>query len=157
ELPVHEQRRPTEVGATSDARPRFAQRRPTEATPDRGWSARRPTEVGAPDSGWSLGGGRSTGAATSTPAASPRDHCWHGPWKRPPAMSQPRHIVPGTTYLITRRVVLRHMLLSPDDAITQLIHYVLAVLALRYGLQVHALCAMSTHLHLVVTDVHGVL
>jgi hypothetical protein len=49
------------------------------------------------------------------------------------------------------------LLLRPDAAINQLIVYFLAVSAHRYGIQVHALCAMSTHLHLVVTDVHGVL
>jgi putative transposase len=72
-------------------------------------------------------------------------------------MSQPRKIVAGATYLITRRVLLRHLLLRPDAAITQLLVYALAVSVRRYGLEVHALCAMSTHLHLVVTDVKGVL
>jgi putative transposase len=72
-------------------------------------------------------------------------------------MSQPRQIVPGTTYLITRRVLRRHLLFRPDVAVTQLLVYTLAVSARRYGLEVHALCAMSTHVHLVVTDVNGVL
>ncbi|AUX43357.1 transposase [Sorangium cellulosum] len=72
-------------------------------------------------------------------------------------MSQPREIVPGATYLITRRVVRRHLLFRPDAAINQLLVYVLAVSARRYGVQIHALCAMSTHLHLVVTDAQGVL
>jgi len=72
-------------------------------------------------------------------------------------MSQPRQIVPGATYLITRRVVRRHLLFRPDAAITQLLIYALAVSSRRYGIGVHALCAMSNHLHLVVTDVHGVL
>jgi putative transposase len=72
-------------------------------------------------------------------------------------MSQPRQIVPGTTYLLTRRVLRRHFLFRPDAAVTQLLLYTLAVSARRYGLEVHALCAMSTHLHLVVTDVNGVL
>ena len=74
-----------------------------------------------------------------------------------PAMSQPREIAPGATYLITRRVLRRHLLFRPDAAITQLLVYALAVSARRYGIEVHALCAMSTHLHLVVTDVQGVL
>lgn len=39
----------------------------------------------------------------------------------------------------------------------QFLVYALAVAARRYGVEVHALCAMSTHLHLVVTDVQGVL
>jgi len=72
-------------------------------------------------------------------------------------MSQPRQIVPGATYLLTRRVMRRHLLFRPDAAITQLLIYALAVSSRRYGLEVHALCAMSTHLHLVVTDVQGVL
>ncbi|XXX75517.1 transposase [Sorangium sp. So ce134] len=72
-------------------------------------------------------------------------------------MSQPRQIAPGATYLLTRRVMRRHFLLRPDAAINQLLIYTLAVSARRYGIEVHALCAMSTHLHLVVTDVHGVL
>ncbi|MFT3775499.1 MAG: transposase [Minicystis sp.] len=72
-------------------------------------------------------------------------------------MSQPRQIAPGATYLITRRVLRRHFLFRPDAAINQLLVYALVVSARRYGLQVHALCAMSTHLHLVVTDVHGIL
>jgi REP element-mobilizing transposase RayT len=72
-------------------------------------------------------------------------------------MSQPREIVPGATYLVTRRTLRRHFLFRPDAAITQLLVYALAVSTRRFGLQVHAFCAMSTHLHLVVTDVQGVL
>ncbi|WP_434048740.1 MULTISPECIES: transposase [Sorangium] len=72
-------------------------------------------------------------------------------------MSQPRDIAPGATYLITRRALRRHLLFRPDAAITQLIVYALAVSARRYNIEVHALCAMSSHLHLVVTDPNGVL
>ncbi|MFT3764431.1 MAG: transposase [Minicystis sp.] len=72
-------------------------------------------------------------------------------------MSQPRSILPGATYLLTRRVLRRHMLLRPDATITGLIIYALAVASRRYGIHVHALCAMSTHIHLVVTDPEGVL
>ncbi|WP_437600023.1 transposase [Sorangium sp. So ce590] len=72
-------------------------------------------------------------------------------------MSQPREIAAGATYLITRRVLRRHLLFRPDAAITQLLLYSLAVSTRRFGIEVHALCAMSTHLHLVVTDTMGVL
>ncbi|WP_438031527.1 transposase [Sorangium sp. So ce204] len=72
-------------------------------------------------------------------------------------MSHPREIAPGATYMITRRVLRRHLLFRPDAAITQLLVYSLAVSAPRFGIEVHAFCAMSTHLHLVVTDVNGVL
>jgi REP-associated tyrosine transposase len=72
-------------------------------------------------------------------------------------MSQPRQIIPGSTYLLTRRALRRHLLFRPDAPITQLITYALAVSARRFGVEVHALCAMSTHVHIVVTDVKGVL
>jgi putative transposase len=72
-------------------------------------------------------------------------------------MSQPREIAAGATYLITRRVLRRHLLFRPDAAITQLLVYTLAFSTRRFGIQVHAFCAMSTHLHVVVTDVNGVL
>lgn len=72
-------------------------------------------------------------------------------------MSQPRRIDPGATYLITRRVLRRHHLLRPDAATTQFILYSLAISADRYGIRVHAVCVMSTHMHLVVTDPRGVL
>lgn len=72
-------------------------------------------------------------------------------------MSQPREIVPGATYLISRRTLRRHFLLRPDALVTQILIYTLAYSARRFGIQVHALCAMSTHVHLVVTDVEGVL
>jgi putative transposase len=82
---------------------------------------------------------------------------WYGVCLLGPAMSQPREIVPGATYLITRRTLRRHLLFRPDAVITQLLVYALAVSTSRFGVQMHALCAMSTHLHLVVTDVQGVL
>jgi len=72
-------------------------------------------------------------------------------------MSLARQVLPMATYLITRRVVLRHMLLRPDERMTQILSYLLAVTARRHGLDVHAFCAMSTHVHLVVTDVRGTL
>jgi REP element-mobilizing transposase RayT len=70
-------------------------------------------------------------------------------------VSQPRQLLPQVTYLITRRTILRHMLLRPDQRMTQMLLYFLALFARRERLEVHAFCAMSTHLHLVVTDVDG--
>jgi putative transposase len=72
-------------------------------------------------------------------------------------MSLPRQILAGTTYLLTRRALLRTLLFRPDAAINQIVLYALAVSSQRYGMEVHAFCAMSNHLHLVVTDVLGVL
>jgi REP element-mobilizing transposase RayT len=70
-------------------------------------------------------------------------------------VSQPRQILPQVTYLITRRTIFRHMLLRPDERMTQILLYLLAVFARRDNMQVHAFCAMSTHIHLVVTDLEG--
>lgn len=70
-------------------------------------------------------------------------------------MSYPRKVLPGKTYLLTRRTLLRLFLLRPDDEINELIEYALAVAAKLYGVAVHAFCAMSTHIHAVVTDKCG--
>jgi hypothetical protein len=51
----------------------------------------------------------------------------HGVCQCTPAMSQPREIAAGATYLITRRVLRRHLLLRPDAEISQLLIYALAV------------------------------
>jgi REP element-mobilizing transposase RayT len=72
-------------------------------------------------------------------------------------MSLARQVLPMATYLVTRRVILRHMLLRPDSRMTRILLYLLAVTAHRHGIQVHAFCAMSTHIHLVITDVRGTL
>ena len=72
-------------------------------------------------------------------------------------MSYPRSVSPGKTYLLTRRTVLRHFLLLPDEPMKELIEYSLAVAARHYKMEVHAYCAMSTHIHIVVTDDRGCL
>lgn len=69
----------------------------------------------------------------------------------------PRRVEPGTTYFVTRRTLRRHKLFRPDEEISALFIYALAICARRFGVKVHAVCVMSTHIHLVVTDVHGVL
>jgi len=70
-------------------------------------------------------------------------------------MSRARPIVAGCTYLVTRRTLRRHFLLRPDTEMRELLTYTLATSAERHGIAVHAFCAMSTHMHLVVTDTRG--
>lgn len=70
-------------------------------------------------------------------------------------MTLPRQVLPGSTYLITRRTLRRHFLLRPDAEMRGVIVYLLAVSAKRSGILVHSFCAMSTHVHLVVTDPRG--
>ncbi|MFL5300355.1 MAG: transposase [Anaeromyxobacteraceae bacterium] len=67
-------------------------------------------------------------------------------------MTAPRHVSPGTTYLVTRRCAQRQFLLRPSDVTNSIFLYVLAVAAKRFGVEVHAFCVMSNHFHLVVTD-----
>jgi putative transposase len=51
----------------------------------------------------------------------------------------------------------RHHLLRPDGKMRQIFLYCLAVCAKKHGVEVHVPVLMSTHEHLVVTDVHGTL
>jgi len=59
--------------------------------------------------------------------------------------------------MVTRRTLRRHHLFRPDPAIRQLYLYTLAVCARELGVLVHSVTLMSTHEHLVITDVRGVL
>jgi REP element-mobilizing transposase RayT len=67
-------------------------------------------------------------------------------------MTAPRQVLPGVTYLVTRRCAHRQLLLRPGRATTELFRYVLALAARRYGVRIHAVCVLSNHYHLVVTD-----
>jgi REP element-mobilizing transposase RayT len=67
-------------------------------------------------------------------------------------VTAPRRIVPGATYLVTRRCTQRQFLLRPAKLTRRIFLYVLAVAAHRYNIQVHAFCVLSNHSHLVVTD-----
>ena len=72
-------------------------------------------------------------------------------------MTLPRRVLPKTTYLVTRRCLGRRFLLRPDRALNALFEYCLALGAEKYGIEVHGVCIMSNHYHLVLTDVQGVL
>ena len=72
-------------------------------------------------------------------------------------MTAPRQILPGTTYLVTRRCAQRQFLLRPSPVTNGVFLYVLAVAARRFGVRVHAYCVLSNHFHLVVTDPEALL
>lgn len=67
-------------------------------------------------------------------------------------MTAPRQVLPGTTYLITRRCAQRQFLLRPSPTTNAIFRYVLAVAAKRFRVELHAYCVLSNHFHLVVTD-----
>jgi len=64
----------------------------------------------------------------------------------------PRQILPGCSYLITRRCTQRQFLLRPSRVTNQNIQYCLALAAERTGVLLHAVCFMSNHWHGVLTD-----
>ena len=70
-------------------------------------------------------------------------------------MTQPRCIVPGSTYLITRRCNQQLFLLIPDDETREAYLYCLALAAKRYDVAIHAICIMSNHHHVAATDTKG--
>jgi REP element-mobilizing transposase RayT len=67
-------------------------------------------------------------------------------------MTAPRQVLPGTTYLVTRRCTQRQFLLRPSKTTNEVFRYLLAVAARRFGIKLHAFCVLSNHYHLVVTD-----
>ncbi len=67
-------------------------------------------------------------------------------------MTAPRQILPGTTYLVTRRCSERRFFLRPSEITNAVFGYLLAVAASRYQIIIHAYCVLSNHFHLVVTD-----
>lgn len=67
-------------------------------------------------------------------------------------MTSPRQILPGRSYLVTRRCTQRQFLLRPSRVTNQNIQYCLALAAERTGIQLHAVCFMSNHWHGVLTD-----
>ena len=70
-------------------------------------------------------------------------------------MTAPRQILPGTTYLVTRRCTQRQFLLKPSRRTNGLVRYCLADAARHTGVLLHAICFMSNHWHGVVTDPWG--
>lgn len=70
-------------------------------------------------------------------------------------MTAPREILPGRTYLVTRRCTQRQFLLRPDARTNAIFAYCLAEAAQRYRIGVVAWLAMSNHYHAVVHDPDG--
>lgn len=70
-------------------------------------------------------------------------------------MTAPRFVVPGQTYLITRRCSERRFFLRPDARTVGIFEYCLAEAADRYGIRLIAWTTMSNHHHAVVEDPSG--
>ncbi len=72
-------------------------------------------------------------------------------------MSQPRQVLPGQCYLLTRRCTQRQFLLRPDDETNNAFIYCLAYACLRSNVSVVAFMANTNHYHAVVIDNDGLL
>jgi REP element-mobilizing transposase RayT len=70
-------------------------------------------------------------------------------------MTQPRYVTPGATYLITRRCYQRTFRLRPSPLTNDVLRYCLALALHKTGVVLHAVCFMSNHHHMVVTDARG--
>jgi len=70
----------------------------------------------------------------------------------PAGMTAPRQVLPGASYLVTRRCAQRQFLLRPCKNTNDVFLYLLAVAAQRFEIHVHAFCVLSNHFHFVVTD-----
>jgi len=67
-------------------------------------------------------------------------------------MTPPRHVVPGATYLVTRRCSERRFFLLPEEVVTQVVLFCLAVAASACGIEVHGYVCMGNHYHILLTD-----
>ncbi len=67
-------------------------------------------------------------------------------------MTAPRQVLPGASYLVTRRCSERRFLLRPSTATHPMFLFILAVAAKRFDIRLHAFCVLSNHFHLVLTD-----
>jgi len=70
-------------------------------------------------------------------------------------MTAPRQVLPGASYLVTRRCTQRQFLLRPGKLVDQTFLYLLALAAHRFCIRIHAFCVLSNHYHLVLTDPHA--
>ncbi len=70
-------------------------------------------------------------------------------------MSLPREVLPGRTYMITRRCTQRQFLMRPDDATNNAFIYCLALAAQRAGVLVIFTAAQSNHHHTGIFDPCG--
>lgn len=75
----------------------------------------------------------------------------------PGAMSRRRQVLPGDIVAIDRRTTRRCHLFTPDEAglVEEAFWYCLAYAARKYGVLILAACLMSTHIHLVLQDLHA--
>lgn len=70
-------------------------------------------------------------------------------------MTHPRQILPGTTYMVTRRCSEQRFFLTPSAQVNTIFAYCLGYAAKTFNIELHAFCVMSNHWHAVITDTQG--
>ena len=68
---------------------------------------------------------------------------------------KPRPIIPGSTYMITRRTTQRLFLMRPSRQVNRCIRYCVAIAQRRSQIKLHAVVFLSNHYHIVLSDPHG--
>ena len=66
-----------------------------------------------------------------------------------------RHVLPGRTYLLTRRCSERRFFLRPSAELNAIFEYALARAVSMTGMKVHGWVVMSNHIHIVATDTYA--
>jgi REP element-mobilizing transposase RayT len=72
-------------------------------------------------------------------------------------MTQPRRVLKGATYLVTRRCVDRQFLLTPRGKVPDLFGYAFAKSIKEHGMLLHGVMTMPNHWHSLITDPDGVI
>jgi putative transposase len=70
-------------------------------------------------------------------------------------MPRPRPVFAGDVVHLQRRIRDGRFFLVPRQEILELVTYAYGAAAERFGLELHAVCVMSNHVHVVATDVEG--
>ena len=70
-------------------------------------------------------------------------------------MTAPRQVIPGETFMATRRISERRFFLRPDKIVNNIIEFCIALAAQKAGVLLHALVVLTNHYHLQATDPKG--
>ena len=70
-------------------------------------------------------------------------------------MTAPRQVIPGDTFMTTRRVSERRFFLRPDEVVNSIIEFCIGLAALKHGILLHCLAVLTNHYHLQATDPLG--
>ena len=67
-------------------------------------------------------------------------------------MSAAREILPGSTYVVTRRCSERRFFLRPDSFVTKTFLFCIAFAAVLFGMRIHGYIVLSNHWNCILTD-----